>query len=121
MLTQSRSHCQRDYRTGLQNVMATAGLLALDVRRLDDRPPLLNFRFLKSAKDVWCLLVAWKYLLTEVCEPRAHSGVSQSVRGGGIEPFDNFSRCTCRRPQRQPRREIELGQPRFINRRHIRH
>ena len=42
-----------------------AGSLALDVRRLDDRPPLLDLGLLIRAERLWRLLLAREDLLSD--------------------------------------------------------
>jgi hypothetical protein len=41
----------------------------LDVGRLDDWPPFLDFRLLKRAERFRRLLVAWKNLQSKFCKP----------------------------------------------------
>src|SRR4051794_25059375 len=48
------------------NWCVARGLFTLDVRRLDDRPPFLDFGLLERRERFRCLLVAWENLLTQI-------------------------------------------------------
>src|SRR5262245_60869624 len=53
------------------------GLLALDVRRLENRPPFLDLRLLVGIERLWVLLLARWNILAEIGEPLAHVGIGQ--------------------------------------------
>src|SRR5215831_1025594 len=59
--------------------------LGLDARRLDNRPPLLDFGLLKSGKRLRRLLVAGKNLHPEVAKARAYRRVRQSTHHSRIK------------------------------------
>src|SRR5262245_18372159 len=50
-----------------------------DVRRFDDRPPLLNLGRVVRGERLRRLLLAWKYLLAEICEPRTHVRIGECL------------------------------------------
>ena len=62
-----------------------AASLRFDPGLLDDRPPFLDFGFLKSAERLGRLLVRRENLLPEVSQPRPHRRDGQNVDGRGIE------------------------------------
>jgi hypothetical protein len=65
---------------------------SFDPGRLDDRPPFLDFGFLKSTERLRRLLVGRENLLPEVSQPRPHRRDGQSVDGRGIEFGDDVLR-----------------------------
>src|SRR6266550_3297983 len=93
--------------------------LSLDVRRLDDGPPLLDFGRLQCAERLGRLLLAGRDLLPQVSEPRAYRWIGQGIYRGGIELCDDGRRCTLAREQCIPDRKIQSGQASFVNRRDI--
>src|SRR3954447_17566463 len=52
---------------------------ALDTRRLDDRPPLLDLCFLQSGKRLRCLAFGCWNLGPEVAKPGPHCRISQGL------------------------------------------
>src|SRR5262245_23516417 len=83
------------------------GLFALDIRRLDDGPPLFDFGLLEGSKRLGRLLVAWENLLPEVGEACAHRRVGQSGHDGVIEPGNNIPWRGRRHPKGLPVGEVE--------------
>src|SRR6266849_1447354 len=94
--------------------------LRLEIRGLDDGPPLLDFGLLINGEGLRRLLVAWVNLLPEVGEPRAHRLVSEGRHGGAIEPGDDILWRTRWRPKGLPVGKIEPRQAGLIHRRDIR-
>src|ERR1700676_1088803 len=94
--------------------------LRLDIRGLDDGPPLLDFGLLINGEGLRRLLVAWVNLLPEVGEPRAHRLVSEGRHGGTIELGDDILWRTRWRPKGLPVGKIEPRQAGLIHRRDIR-
>src|SRR2546422_94000 len=68
-------------------------LLRLDVRRLDDRPPLLDFGLVEGAERLRRPLPGRENLLPEIGKPRTHRGIRQRFADGGIEPGDDVLAC----------------------------
>src|SRR5262249_45837407 len=54
-----------------------------DVRRFDNRPPLLDVGFLKRGEGFRRLLLAWHHLLPDVCQLPTRRRIGQRGRGGG--------------------------------------
>src|SRR5215475_5226292 len=73
----------------LPEMRAMRGLFPLNVRRLDDRPPPLDFGSLQSTEGFGRLLFARHDLLPELCELLMHGRISQNARDGGIELGDH--------------------------------
>src|SRR5439155_14665353 len=93
------------------------GSLGLD--GLDDGPPLLDFGFVECAEGFGRLLVLREYLLAEVSEPTLHARISQSTRNSSIELSNDVLRRARRCPQPEPRRKVQPGQTRLVQRRDI--
>ena len=51
------------------------GSFTLDVRRLEDRPPLLDLSRVVGGERLRILILARRNLLTEIGEPLAHAGI----------------------------------------------
>src|SRR5712671_4124860 len=64
--------------------------LSLDVRGLDDGPPLLDFGFLQRSECFGSLLVSRENLLPEVGEARTYHRGRQGIHNGGIELGDDI-------------------------------
>ena len=94
LLTQSRS---RDL----------AGSLALDVRRLDDRPPFFDLGFVKGGKRLRRLVFSRRNFLAEIKELGTHHRIVESLNDCSIELGDNFLRGTMGNPKCTPIRRIE--------------
>src|SRR5262245_26268914 len=88
-------------------------LFSLDVRGLDDRPPLVNFGLVKGAERLRRLLLAGKNLLPQVGKPRAHGGIGERLDDHSIELGDYVGRRALGRPQTMPKRRIERGSSRL--------
>src|SRR5262249_47972449 len=83
---------------------------SLDVRRFDDRPPLLDLGRVVRGKPLRRLLLAWKYLLAEICEPRTHVRIGEGLPDRGVELADDGLGRGLRRKQRKPPRNVNSRQ-----------
>src|SRR5262249_57744958 len=92
----------------------------LDVRRFDNRPPLLDVGFLKRGKGFRLLLLAWHNLLPDVCQLPTRRRIDQRGRGGGIELGDHALGRPLRDEQPAPDRKVQLRKSRPGPRRDIR-
>src|SRR5450759_1884962 len=63
----------------------SAGSLAPNVGRLNDRPPFLDFGFLKSAECLWSLLVERRSVHAEIGQPSAHGRLGHGLPDSSIE------------------------------------
>src|SRR6516165_1543398 len=79
----------------------------LDVRRLDDRPPLLQLGPLKSAEGFRSLLVARRNLLTKVSTLLPRCRMGQGTHDSGIELDDDILGCAFGRPHAGPDRNVK--------------
>src|SRR5262249_59415654 len=61
---------------------------SLDVRRSDDRPPLLDLGLLEGAERRRRLLLCRRNLLSHLDQPLAQHGIGQGRHRGGIESVD---------------------------------
>ena len=77
-------------------------LFRFDVRRLDDRPPLLSLGLVEGVKRFWSLPIAREYLLADVGEPFAYRRVSERGNHRRIKPCHDFLRRTLGNPQPVP-------------------
>src|SRR2546425_324453 len=80
-------HSHGDSRNGTYGIFGRR-LLALDARRLDDRPPLLDLSLLKGCKRFRRLLLAWVYLLREIGEPCAHRCIGERIDDSNVKLGD---------------------------------
>src|ERR1700683_761415 len=104
----------------VSSMLKGIGLLALDVGRLDDGPPLFGFRLLKSGERLRRLLIARRDLRAEFAELGAHVRIRQCLNGGGIQLADDIRRRALWRPNAKPDRGIESRKAGFIGGRHVR-
>src|SRR2546428_2939433 len=61
----------------------------LNVRRLDDRPPLLDLGLVEGAERFRRLLLGRENLLTKLGEPRPYRRIGQGLHHRGIELGDD--------------------------------
>src|SRR5262245_49444950 len=73
-------------------VHCRVGSLALDVGRLDDRPPLLDFGLVKGGEPVRRLLLARGDVETELGEARAHRRIGEDLHHRAVELCDDLLR-----------------------------
>jgi hypothetical protein len=67
------------------------GSHTIDVHGLDDRPPLLDFRFLQRRQSFGLLLLGREDLLSDIGKALAHGWIGERFDGGLIELADDFS------------------------------
>src|SRR5262249_44065822 len=60
-------------------------LFPLDVRGLEDRPPLLDLGLVVGRERLRILILARRNVLAEIAEPLAHASIGQGVDNGAIE------------------------------------
>src|SRR5436190_19211499 len=78
------------------------GSLAFDVGRLDDRPPLLDFSFLKCAQSFGRLLLAGIDILSKVRKLLAHCWFGHRTNNGIVELHYDLSCSAFRCPNAVP-------------------
>src|SRR5215470_17953132 len=83
-------------------------LLALDARRFDDGPPLLDLRLLQSAESFRSLLIEGRSFDAEVGQASPHLRDAHRVPDGGVESGDDIPRSPFGRPKPVPDRKVEL-------------
>src|SRR4051794_9110543 len=88
--------------------------LALDARRLDDRPPFLNLGPVQRAKILRRLLLAGRNFLPKLAQPRLRGRVGERLDDGGVELGDDVLGRALRRPQGKPDRAVDSRHPRFV-------
>src|SRR5262252_3787539 len=93
------SHPPARYRYGRKRA-GQAWSLPSDVRRLDDRPPSVDFRLLPGGKRRGRLLLARKKALAAFGEPRLQRRIRQRVHDGAVEPLDDGAWRTFGCPDR---------------------
>src|ERR1700737_3182395 len=89
--------------------------LALDTRRFDYGPPLLDFGLLKSAESFWSLLVEGRSFDAEIGQASPHRRDVHHFLGSSIEFGDDILRGPSGRPKRIPNRKVELRQSRLVD------
>jgi hypothetical protein len=62
----------------------------LDVRRLDDRPPLLDLGALKRAERLRRLLITGENLLSDIGKLSSHARIGQCGHDGSVELGDKL-------------------------------
>src|SRR3954465_11141835 len=82
----------------------------LDVRGLDDRPPLLDLRLVVSSERLRGLLRGRRKLEALVAQPLLHARYGQRLHDSGTELADSGFRCALRRPHPVRGRCIESRQ-----------
>src|SRR5712675_477246 len=70
----------------------------LDVRRLDDRPPLLDLGLLLGGERLWRLVLVRPDSLAQVSEPLAYRRIGQGLHDGDMKAGDDILRCAFGRP-----------------------
>ena len=93
--------------------------IPLDIRGLDNGPPLLHFSLLKGSERVGRLLATRENLLSEVGEALTHDRVDQCIHDGGIESGNDFPGRALRHPQRIPQRHVEARQAGLVSGRDV--
>src|SRR5262245_58767761 len=78
-------------RIPISAMMEPARSLALDVRCLDNRPPLLDFGFGEGNEGLRCLLLARRDFLTHIGKPRPYCRIGKRIHHGDIELLDHGS------------------------------
>src|SRR5258708_2336897 len=96
------------------------GSLALDVRCLDDRPPLLDFRFLQRSQSLRRLLLGLENLLSNIGKALAYRLIANCFDGGPIKLADDFPRCVRGRPKTVPKRHMKPRYSRLVDGRNVR-
>ena len=93
--------------------------LARDVRRLDDRPPLLDLGLLQGAERFRGLLVARRNLQAERRHAVAHGRIGHGVDRRGVELGDDVAGRSLRHPQSIPDRDVEPGHAGLVHGRDV--
>src|SRR5258708_35342888 len=75
--------------------LGTCNSLRFDVRRLDDRPPLLDFGLVKGGERLGRLPLARKDLLAKIGEARTDRRIGPTLHDRSIEPADDCHRRAC--------------------------
>src|SRR5262249_30337664 len=91
-----------------------ADSFSLDVRRLDNRPPLLDLGLVESAQCLWRLLLTRWNLHAEIGDPLAHRHVCHCSNCGTIELHHDFSRRVLGCPKAVPSRDVDSRQAKFV-------
>ena len=60
-------------------------LVDLNARSFDYGPPLFNLGLLKFAESFWCLPIAGRNILTNLCKPLPHSRIGQGRNNSGVK------------------------------------
>src|SRR2546423_12104730 len=63
-------------------------LLALDIRRPDDRPPSFDLGLLQGAERLRRLLLARRKLKPDIGHPRTHRRIGERIHRRRVEPID---------------------------------
>src|ERR1043166_1301784 len=98
----------------------TSSLFRLDVGRLDDGPPFLDFGPLKGAERLGRLLLARWNFLSEISKALAHCWIGQGVDHRSVELGDNLLGRVLGCPKSVPDRKMEACHPSSVRRRNSR-
>src|SRR5947209_7452662 len=85
-----------------------------NVRRLDNRPPLLDFGLVESAQRLWRLLLARWNLHAEIGDALAHRGICHRSDCGTVELHHDFLRRVLGYPKAVPGRDVDSRQTKFV-------
>src|SRR5512140_738136 len=83
--------------------------IALDVGRLDDRPPLLDLGLLERGEPLRRLLFLGRDVETEFGELRFGGRIGEHLHHRAVELGDHVFRRAFGRPETEPSRHIEPG------------
>src|SRR5215510_5536588 len=83
-----------------------ASLFHLDVRPLDEGPPLVDLRLVVRGKRFGRHLLARGYVLPELAQPLDHNGIGKGLGNSVGKLRDNRPRRAFRRPHPLPERDI---------------
>src|SRR5882672_9300314 len=81
--------------------------LRLDSRRLDDRPPFLDFRLVKGEQRFGGELLARENVLRDIGEALADDRVGERIHHGLVELGGDVFRRALGNPEGVPEREIK--------------
>src|ERR1700719_3714722 len=88
-----------------------------DIRRLDDRPPFLDFGLVIGQQSLGGQLFAREDLLRDVGEAFADGGIGKCIHDGLVELGDDVFRRVFGDPQCMPEGKIKSRQSGFVHRR----
>src|SRR5262249_56053230 len=91
-----------------------------DVRRRDDRPPLLDFSLLIAAKRLRRLLVARGHVLALIDKSLPHGWIGQRLHDRSIERADDVFGRALRDPKPMPERNVDARHPHLVDGRNVR-
>src|SRR5262245_843881 len=89
--------------------------LALDVRRLDDRPPLLDFGLLEGGQRLRRLLLARRHFEPEFGKAPTHGRIGQGLHDRRVEPVYDILRRALGHPESIPKRGVKTLQPGLVH------
>src|SRR5262245_30391221 len=95
-------------------------LIGLNAGRLDEWPPFLDFRVLKQAQRLRCLLTPRKNLLPEIGEPPARRWIIQRIHHRGRYFCGDVLRRVLGDPKTMPVQNMKASQACFVCRWNIR-
>ena len=81
----------------------------LDIRRLDDRPPFLDFGLVKGGERLGRLLLARRYLLADIGQSLAHFRIGERIHYSGVELRNDVLRRALGREKSKPSRNMKSG------------
>src|SRR5262245_60628200 len=91
------------------------GSLSLDARRLDDRPPFLNFGFLERGQKIRRHLVRWGNGEALLGKLLLQGSLAERLHDCSIQPGDDVLGRALRRPERPPIRWREASDSLFLH------
>src|SRR5262245_29147400 len=87
---------------GYDMTCSAVGLLALDVRGLDDRPPFLDLGLVQSKQRLGRKLVAWIDLLSEISQLRPDVRIIERFDQSCVQLCNDRLRRSLREPKGVP-------------------
>src|SRR5262249_24153920 len=103
----------QELRWSVPTLHASASL-ALDIRRLDDGPPLFNFGFVMGSQRLRGQLFKRRNLRTQINQSLPHRRIGQCLNDGGIQLFDGCLGRAFGCPQPSPERDMQPRQPSLV-------
>src|SRR5712691_7269535 len=94
-------------------------LFGLDVRSLDDRPPLLDLGLVIGGEAFRRLLLARRQLLALLGEALLHGGIGERSHDRGVELGDDVLGRAFGRPHPVPQRDRQPRHPHLLGGRHL--
>src|SRR3954462_523867 len=101
------------------SLMPQQHLFRLDIRGLDDRPPLRRLRLVPGCERLGRELITLRDFEAEINKTLLHRRLGERLDRGGVEPVHRLLRRALRHPEAIPQRHVETWQASLVHGRNI--